>query len=495
MYVTMALATTTKVTFAAGRRKGYLSSSSSSSSPLLVLAAACLLTLCLQNLVYYHSRLQQHDDDDGAATKDGGRYHSLGCQLGDWPHIFSQSQTVATSTTTTDTTRETVPKIMVAATESSQQSKRLVTVFSTGCSPTQDWQSQALLYSHRQQRIPGELIRLLSCNDVDPYNYKLPKASYKNYRVVRTPDFSTWQQDDYSPRNRPAAMEYWLNGLSPDDPKPPAGNDTIILAVDPDMIFLHSDSIDTLMNMVRPGHGVATHYGIGSDWLQENKNWKKFWCSNQKNRKCHIPLPSADYNPSFGHPQLLTAEDAKRQAQIWLELTNSMRQVHQGWQTEMYSNVIAMHLANISVAVQDMMVSDPSHAAEQDAWRALRWFNPKPLHDKAPLLFAAHYCQRYQLGFFVFDKKRADLWKDIDFNNCSSPQPALPSVNDKTQDLISKLKYNQSLLQGQEEVQTQEMRVVLARNGWMIDKVYRTIQEAIGDYYEEFCTAKEESNA
>ncbi|KAG7371479.1 hypothetical protein IV203_020049 [Nitzschia inconspicua] len=203
-----------------------------------------------------------------------------------------------------------------------QKQRRLVTVFSSGCSPSQDWQSQALLYSHQQQKVPGELVRLLSCNDP---NYSLPQSSYSNYRVVRTPDFSIHKGDQCSARNRPAGMEYWLNGLSQDNPNPPSGNDTIIMAVDPDMIILHSDAVEPLMRMVRPGYGVATAYEIGSGWVERRVEWKDFWCppndrewKNGTNQEpsCQPPTPSSDYNPSFGHPQLMTAEDTKCQANV-----------------------------------------------------------------------------------------------------------------------------------------------------------------------------------
>ena len=68
---------------------------------------------------------------------------------------------------------------------------RVFSVFSTSCSPFQDWQAQALIYNHQQQQISGELVRLMSCNDPD---YNLPKWSYHKYRVVRVPSFD--KEDD-----------------------------------------------------------------------------------------------------------------------------------------------------------------------------------------------------------------------------------------------------------------------------------------------------------
>ena len=96
--------------------------------------------------------------------------------------------------------------------------RRVFTVFSTSCSPSQDWQAQALLYSHKLQSIEGELVRLMACGSS---NYTLPKHSHDHYRVIRMPDFNArvWC-DDYSPRNRPQSMSYWLNGRSDDTDLP-----------------------------------------------------------------------------------------------------------------------------------------------------------------------------------------------------------------------------------------------------------------------------------
>ena len=68
---------------------------------------------------------------------------------------------------------------------------RVFSVFSTSCSPFQDWQAQALIHNHQQQQISGELVRLMSCDDP---NYILPKSSYHKYRVVRVPNFD--KEDD-----------------------------------------------------------------------------------------------------------------------------------------------------------------------------------------------------------------------------------------------------------------------------------------------------------
>jgi hypothetical protein len=378
---------------------------------------------------------------------------------------------------------------------SQNKQRQLVTVFSSSCSKSQDWQSQVLLYSHRQHNIPGELVRLLSCDDV---SYTLPKVNYSKYRVVRTPDFNArFPKDDYSARNRPMAMEYWLNGESHDDPNPPSGDDTIIMAVDPDMLYLHSQTLAALLDLVQPGHGVAARYALGSSWIGEKTHWNRFWCSTKQRIEhggvCPTPKPSSTYNPSFGHPQLLTADDAKRHATFWTPVTNDMRKLpaNNGWQTEMNSNIISMYRANITIQVEDIMIGNPGQVEEGRSWQAVQWFVALPQRNKAPYLIMAHYCQRYQLGQFVFAKKNSVFFQNLDLSSCRGGDQdgslLLPSISGKTYDMIAQFKYNHSILHGIDQDVEPEWLTVLARNGWMIDKVYSVIQQAVGAYYEEFC--------
>lgn len=85
--------------------------------------------------------------------------------------------------------------------ESEVKAHRLFSVFSSECSPFQDWQAQTLIHNHRMQGIQGSLVRLLACDDP---HYVLPEHSYDKYRVVRTPNFGTRGDDDYR-----LVLNYW----------------------------------------------------------------------------------------------------------------------------------------------------------------------------------------------------------------------------------------------------------------------------------------------
>ena len=108
------------------------------------------------------------------------------------------------------------------ASSQQQRQRRIFITFSTSCNPQQDWQSQALLYTHRLHKVDTELVRLMACGEP---SYELPKNDYDRYRVIRTPDYDAMMScDPYSPRNRPLSMTYWLT-VQMDDADLPKDDD------------------------------------------------------------------------------------------------------------------------------------------------------------------------------------------------------------------------------------------------------------------------------
>lgn len=356
-----------------------------------------------------------------------------------------------------------------------QKDRKIYTIFSTACSKSQDWQSQVLIDSHLRQKVPGEIIRLMSCNDD---NYQLPHHSHHpNYRVVRTPDFNQLYlpDNDYSPRNRPMSVYHWLNGQTSDTNDLPRDND-VIVAVDPDQIFA-SGVIRT--DHVHFGHGVAARYGIGTEFLQK---WNHY-CWNAT--ACQ---PSKDYHPSFGHPLLLTARDAKRHARHWSNVTNDMRREHTGWETEMFSNVISLRNLQIDMKVELLMISDVLDSSEP--WNAV-----SSQSDQIPLLpptsssmFVYHYCQIYELkeSNFVWTKHYMNT---IDLQQCSTILTSLPQPNSRT--TLALLKEHR-LRKDLNWKKKGDDDLYKARTVWMYDHVYTRVIQALWSYHELYCKGSSE---
>ena len=370
------------------------------------------------------------------------------------PSSFLQMQTASTSVACEPSNHTTTTK------------RQIFTVFSTSCATSQDWQSQALLHNHRKLGIQGDLVRLMSCRDP---NYVLPKHSYEKYRVVWLPDFDVDHPDDpYSPRNRPAGLAYWLGGHS-NDTNVPNDND-VLIQVDPDMIFL-SNHIN--VSLVRPGVGIGSEYQLGSDWLLGDL--ARATCKN----KCYFT--ERGYNPSYGHPMVLTAGDTRRHATVWSNVTEQMRLLRQEWMTEMYSNVVAHRLMGNRIVVLKTMLSTPGSddgSTWAEPWKHVPWHAPLSQQNLSPGVWVAHYCQQYTVGDFTWYKHD---YSGIDIRNCDRSQnfPA-PSMHD----LAEIERWRNGKLQPQSNNMEQ---VHLSRSAWMLDNAWDKVRTAISAYYEEFC--------
>ena len=345
---------------------------------------------------------------------------------------------------------------------SSSLSPRIFTVFSTSCARSQDWQSQALLHNHRKLGIPGDLVRLMACRDA---NYSLPKHSYEKYRVVWTPDFDVDHPDDaYSPRNRPRSLDYWLHGHSRDAVEDLPRDNDILIQVDPDMIFL---SNQMNISLVQPGVGIASEYGLHKQWLQGDL--ARATCQG----KCQAP--EEGYNPSYGHPMVLTAGDTRRHAKIWINVTEQMRLVKKEWMTEMYSNVVAHRLVGNTIVVLSTMLStpwSPEHSPYFEPWDKVTW----QAVPQGPGVWVAHYCQKYTVGDFTWYKHDHG---SLDIRKCDRsqnfPTPSMEALAEMERWRNGKLQQD-NLEQAR-----------LSRSVWMLDHAWNEVRTAIAAYYEEFC--------
>ena len=335
-------------------------------------------------------------------------------------------------------------------------SAKTFTVFSTECSAFHDWQSQTLIQSHRNNKIEGELIRLMSCDDED---YIYPPSSYGKFRVVRTPNFRMLDGDDYSPRNRPNALAYWLNGSSGDKDLPSPKD--LIVSLDPDMVYLEMNDLSS----VRDGYGLAAKYNLGRDWIKE---WAIPFCDG----KCEIL--EDEFDPSYGHPLILTAGDMRVLAGVWGDVLEKMRGVHHGWQTEMYAQIIAARVLGIKIVVQGMMIS--SGEDDDEIWDNV-------VQKNTVAMLVAHYCITYSVESFSWSKHD---WHDLDIKNCQSQIFRPPTSREK--EIMGKSR-------GGELVFTNGAisREVMVRNRevWLLDKTYHQGQCAILDFYAEFCNEEE----
>jgi len=183
-------------------------------------------------------------------------------------------------------------------------------VFSTDCSFFQDWQTIVVFYSAVQVRQQGEITRIASGCDDDKKKEltELYQKLYPQFHVHFTPDFKTdgHSKKKYDFYNKPFGMHHWLEHAHP-----PIPDDTIIMLIDPDFVFLrplkvHFGADNNLIPMkisnekfhypshYGKGHAVAQLYGLGAPWTNPN--------SNQFNKTgiCGEGSPCLDVANQFG---------------------------------------------------------------------------------------------------------------------------------------------------------------------------------------------------
>jgi hypothetical protein len=154
-----------------------------------------------------------------------------------------------------------------------QATPNLVTVFSAACSTYHDWQSVVLHHSWQRSGLPGQLVRVLACT---------PKARQRYDRFgILGKSMQTYIHDDqafeaglsYSPLNKPWGLHSWLT--EGDGRK--LSNDTVVLIVDPDMVFSSENTLAAIMPLAQ--HVQLSGEALGLDyryvrWGMRHNKWK-----------------------------------------------------------------------------------------------------------------------------------------------------------------------------------------------------------------------------
>jgi hypothetical protein len=169
--------------------------------------------------------------------------------------------------------------------DASCNTSKIHVVFSTDCTPFQDWQTLVFFYSARAVRQDGPVTRIASgCDSTKQLQLtNLYKKLYPEYSVHFTPDFKKDERtgDTYHFYNKPRGVLHWIENSQPKICK-----GTIVAICDPDFIFLRplstrmSGQPNTLMSpgiarssemidYVTQGHPVAQQYGLGAPWVND----------------------------------------------------------------------------------------------------------------------------------------------------------------------------------------------------------------------------------
>lgn len=220
--------------------------------------------------------------------------------------------------------------------ESAEHKDDVWIIFSTDCTPYQDWQTLLLFHSAKVVGQKGRLIRIASgCSDSKKEELSNTyKMLYGNrYGAHFTPDFKKdpTTNRSYDFYNKPWGLKHWLQYSDP-----PIPDNTIIALLDPDMVlirpitpYIKSNPYivnkhiprEEIMERIDEGRPVAQTYGLGAPWTNDNHRHFKRGKICGEGSPCLIPtMQYGEMHYSVGPPYVAHKQDFIRLSNSWTRL-------------------------------------------------------------------------------------------------------------------------------------------------------------------------------
>lgn len=310
-------------------------------------------------------------------------------------------------------------------------------VFSTDCTPYQDWQSLLVFHSAFIVGQKGSITRIASgCNEEKQVEItELYKKLWGSiYNAHFTPDFKkTSDGKKYDFYNKPYGLKHWLENTQ-------LPSNTVIALIDPDFIFLRpltlklageennifykEETPENVPKLIGKGQPVAQLYGLGAPWAAgKTKNFDRDSICPAGSPCLQTKVSYGERHFSVGPPYLVHIEDMKRLTDSWVEFVPKVYESYPELLAEMYAySIAAAHQELPHITMQHHMVSNIDMSDEGWKWiDALGDDVCEPPLDGEyypgkPMPTFLHYCQFFRVGEIGFQKRRV---KDI--FSCEKP--------------------------------------------------------------------------
>ncbi|CAB9518491.1 expressed unknown protein [Seminavis robusta] len=410
----------------------------------------------------------------------GSTHATVPCEPNDHGPPLALAVTVKQQSSTTarnmeDNDKDKDDPLMVAPPASFDPDQEFHIIFSTGCSVKQNWQSYVLYHSIMESGQNGHATRIASgctpdevkairkihTTQIEPMGRRSPTAQSSRFHLHLTPEYGLVKEPGrndvrFHYLNKPYGVAHWMEeelGYSNNNPTIPEHDETIIMLLDPDMIFLRPFVNDfhqgpeiwrkrtsyPLRHKVSHGFPFSQEYGYSTTWYHGLKDVTKVFPPSE------LPTPAKQMTPaeiqenySTGPPYMATGRDFYKLVEKWRQLSIPVqREFPDTILAEMYAQAwAAAHLKLPHQQAHSFMVS--AHFEE-----GFHLFNDKtkypsnqmcrgsniPMSQKPHIL---HYCQRYAIGKYILGKHRLpqDFVGSVDIAaTCASPLLAEPPTN------------------------------------------------------------------
>jgi len=244
-------------------------------------------------------------------------------------------------------------------------------VFSSSCTPQQQWESWVFFYHAMKVQQPGNVTRIASgCSKKEAADLQLFHQQYietmsSSFHLHLTPDFSRVRLSEgkhaYKYMNKPYGLRHWFEhgglGLIENQTIPSPARDGIVMLLDPDMILLrpllhdltNQDVIwvDQARNKKPPATMVVRHgYPIAQQDGYLDNSWMKL------NTSYITGQPEGSYQPvpawqdghrhwNTGPPYLATVADMYKIAVRWTEYAPRVLDIYPHLFAEMFGFIHA----------------------------------------------------------------------------------------------------------------------------------------------------------
>eukprot|EP00537_Pseudo-nitzschia_pungens_P010805 CAMPEP_0172387108 /NCGR_PEP_ID=MMETSP1061-20121228/4502_1 /TAXON_ID=37318 /ORGANISM="Pseudo-nitzschia pungens, Strain cf. pungens" /LENGTH=568 /DNA_ID=CAMNT_0013116677 /DNA_START=57 /DNA_END=1763 /DNA_ORIENTATION=+ len=390
------------------------------------------------------------------------------------------------------------------------------TIFSTGCSIYQDWQSYIFFYHVNRTGQEGHVTRIVSgCDSAEEvklqevFSYEIESMNPGNHHLHFTPDYSRVPKVESRPYkyfNKPFGVRHWMEHALGYPENHELHDDSIIILMDPDQImlrpftndFTHSSEIWKLhkskrKKILKVEHGspYSQQYGYGIQWFNGGRSKDKI-DPEYVFQDGRLPTPISNltseevrlYYAAMGPPYIATAKDMWQIACTWSDIAPKVHDKYPNLLAEMFAyNFAIAHLGLRHTVAFSFMVSDVWSGGE--GWPLIDKVNETNIctnYPKSELPHVIHYCQRYYLGsdtsdeWFFFGKHKLPK----NFISCESPLLKRPP-----DDFANYTKYSKGKVPDGE---LKEWRPKQAKEeAFMLCELIRAVNDAAVYYKDQHC--------
>mmetsp|Transcript_19145 Transcript_19145/g.21890 ORF Transcript_19145/g.21890 Transcript_19145/m.21890 type:complete len:544 (+) Transcript_19145:153-1784(+) len=384
-------------------------------------------------------------------------------------------------------------------------------VFSTSCSPSQDWQSYVFFYSAWKVRQPGDVIRIASgCSEEQ--RKALTKLHTEQILIMSDRfhvHFAPACEDSRSKYfNKPFGLRDYMEKQLGYYPSSIGNNydnnkhdDDIIMIVDPDMMLLRPlthefdlDKTDWVVQdhwksaTVTHGHPISQAYGFGNSWIESIRDNLTYVIAEIDENSPVLGIDkytAGKYYPS-GPPYLATGRDMYNIAWHWTKFVVRIHDLFPKFMSEMHGYSFASaHLRLPHQLARSFMVSDVD-TDKGEGWGFLKHDSVDRstvcIPDSIPtkdLPYVFHYCQRYALGRWFIGKYKIPK----NTFNCDAPM-----FREPPEDVA--VKYDWFHYPGGQIKNFANKPLKVLQNGWSMCRLIASLNEVLTNFKNKHCDPK-----